>query len=423
MKIQVLVAVSAIFFLGYLWGVIHQESLTTCRLADEFSGVITRVYSLESDRAQYVVAGDSGCSTLVTTLRLPEYAAGQRISVAGEVQPISDLPEEYVGYRDYLDRQAIDGTVRLADIEVTGGQLFIGERIRQSFRKQVETVFGQPEAGVMKAMLLGDRGTVSEEAQTAFERTGTTHILSISGLHVSILVIVLAFVLESLPLGPWVRSSITIALLWMYILLIGAPPAAVRAALFCTCILLALRLRVLVSLSTIFLLAATAMISSNPHVLQDIGFQLSFSAIAGMGLVLFLVGRPQSPLLNAFLISLGATIGTWPIVSYHFGQISLISLPANVLIVPTVAPLLILALLSILISFVVPALGLVGGFFVHLLWKYIFSVALFMSNIPGASFAFATPFWLAVGWYGVVVLGAIYTLSLQKRSWREIWVN
>ena len=95
------------------------------------------------------------------------------------------------------------------------------------------------EAAVVRGMVLGDRSLMPEGLEKAFQRSGITHVLAISGQHVVILAGVIYFLIRIFAIPPTVRASVTIALIWLYILIAGAPPSAIRAGIVATFVLAA----------------------------------------------------------------------------------------------------------------------------------------------------------------------------------------
>jgi len=176
-----------------------------------------------------------------------------------------------------------------------------------------------------------------------------------------------------------------------------------------------------VSLTTVLLLTVTAMVSFDPGLLTDVGFQLSVSAVTGIGLILFLARR-SSPVLQVVLVSLGATLATGPIVAYHFGMISLVNIVANILVVPVVPAVLLLAALALLVNLFWPVAGVGLGLIVHVLFAWMRWVTGWLSSWPGAYFAeVVVPIWVMVVYYALLILGSVFWLKKQGRGWREVW--
>lgn len=424
---QVVGAAIALMALGYVWGQVGQMERLACLLPEPILVTITERLRIEEGQAQYVAESDEGCRMLVIAGRIPEYDEGDRLVVEGKTQAVADIPKDYAGYAEYLKRQGIGWTIRYPDARLVSASPTWRSTARQTAREQITRVFPEPEAGLVLAMVLAERGGLSDEILEQFRVAGVSHILAISGLHISLLAGVFWMISMSLPVTPLARVGFMLVLLWSYIWLIGAPVSALRAAWFWSLVIAAFRLQWLVSLPTVVLLTAVGLVSAGPSVLQDVGFQLSFSAVVGIGFVLFLARTlPQDSHFGfwkgLFLVSLGATLFTWPLVAYHFGIISPMSLLANLLVVPVVPAVLLLAVATVLISFVVSPLALIGTFSVHVLWHWMDAVTQFVSQLPGAFMEnVSIPLWVMAVYYVLLVAAGAYLVRRQGRSWREVW--
>ena len=90
------------------------------------------------------------------------------------------------------------------------------------------------EAAVVRGMVLGDRSLIPHDLEDAFQRSGITHVLAISGQHVAVLAAVIYFALRAFALPATPRICTTLGMIWLYILVAGAPPSAIRAGVVAT---------------------------------------------------------------------------------------------------------------------------------------------------------------------------------------------
>ena len=95
------------------------------------------------------------------------------------------------------------------------------------------------EAAVVRGMVLGDRTLMPQQLEKSFQRSGITHVLAISGQHVVILATVIYLAIRIFAIPPMIRAGLTILLIWLYILIAGAPPSAIRAGVVATFVLAA----------------------------------------------------------------------------------------------------------------------------------------------------------------------------------------
>lgn len=196
-------------------------------------------------------------------------------------------------------------------------------------------------APLIKAMVLGDKSSISEDTYNAFKRTGVSHLLAISGLHLSIISMLVFFLLGQLGLGLRGRSAGTIVLAVIYCFLTGASVSTVRAVLMVSVGLFGNLILRSSDFYTSVAFAALILLLKNPLYLWDAGFQLSFSAVLGI----VACTRPLEQLAAAYLrlpakaltalsASLAATLATLPISAYFFGGFSLVGVLANLLLLP-----------------------------------------------------------------------------------------
>lgn len=420
---KILVATLAVFIAGFGWGHIQSQATTSCVPASPFEGRVARIGTSSSGAKQYIVQTETDCTYIVSTSSYQKYALGNELSASGTIQPIHEIENEYAGYADYLDRNDIDATVRYPDIEVVSSRVSTSGRIRGYIEKSLNRFLAEPEGSVAAAMVLGDRGGIPEQIQEVFQRTGTAHILAISGLHISLLTGLLLFVCMQLPVSGIARTTIVVAVLWGYVALIGFPISATRAGIFWTVFLVARQARVLVSLATAIVLAAAILITLDPRVLFDVGFQLSFMAIIGIGLALFLFPKVQSYIGRALIISTGAFAATWPIISFHFGIVSLASIPLNLIVIPAASIFLIVVIGLLMVGSISGAFSMIIGLLARGIWKLVFLPSFAVDKIPLLSFSYTVPLWGVVIWYSVCALLVIQILKQQHRLWREVWVH
>jgi competence protein ComEC len=312
---------------------------------------------LESDGEELAVRG----TVLVRAPRYPERAYGERLAVTGELE----TPPVFEGfdYRDYLARQGVYSTIRRPRVElIEAGQGSPFWAALYAFKARAQATIAQmlpePYAALLTGILLGVETGIPRELYERFNATGTSHIIVISGFNIAIVGGLLMLV-GTKAVGRRRAVWIAIGGIALYTILVGADAAVVRAAVMGGLFVLALYLGRQAEVRTSLVFAAVVMTAANPYTLWDVGFQLSFAATAGL---IWLtppleraaerwVGTLAGPghargamhvLSEALLVTLAAQIATGPLIVYHFGRFSLISLLTNLLILP-VQPLVMTA--------------------------------------------------------------------------------
>ena len=192
--------------------------------------------------------------------------------------------------------------------------------------------------------------------------------MAISGQHVAVLAVVIYFALRAFALPATSRILLTLALIWLYILVAGAPPSAIRAGVVATLVLAAGLLARQVSPLHFMTTMLAAVLAYNPLLLYNTGFQLSVAAVFAIlllrkplkSLVELTLLRPfkkPEPFSNLLSVSLAAQVATAPIVAASFDEVSVIGVLTNLIAVPLSGPILTLGLLGSIAGNLVPVLA------------------------------------------------------------------
>ncbi len=213
--------------------------------------------------------------------------------------------------------------------------------------------------GFLIALLTGDKSFLNKKGHELFRETGVIHVLAISGLHVGILYFTLYFLLSKLFRLPdyFVFFTITILLI-SYAFITGLSSSVVRAVLMFLIMHFGKLFHKSVSTLNIVFASAVLMLFFDPNLMHDIGFQLSYSAVIGIVLIMQYSGfskRIRIPYLNFFwkiiLVNLAAFTFTAPVILFHFGIINFTSIWASLLIVPMITIAMYLGIALLILSF------------------------------------------------------------------------
>jgi len=363
-------------------------------------------------RAETAVFADGHTSPvtgdiLLQTDRFPVIEYGTRLTAVGQLETPPEF--EDFSYKAYLARQQMHSIMRRAQIEVLEtGQGSPFYHAIYAFKAKAQTAINQilsdPQAGLLSAILLGNRHNLPADVVEEFRVAGISHIIAISGLHVAVLIGVLVAVTKPF-LSRRAALPFILVILGMYTIMVGASPSVMRAAIMGSIYLLAAGFRGRHIYAPAVLMAAAFIITLiNPLLLWDVGFQLTFAAV--MGLLLYAQpmmrwGRARvengrlgnssfHPFINSFIIdpiavTVAIQILTIPLVIFYFGRWSLVSIPANLLTLPALPPTIVLGGLATLIQMAIPALGQLFGWLVWIFLSWMLTVARFFAAVPGAS--------------------------------------
>ena len=365
------------------------------------------------------------------------YSGDMRVGVGDRVRFNGEIERPEVG-EDGFDYGRYLSTKRVSGIVYAGGVWPVDEErgtIGQMHRA-TDLALGHGlrprEASVVRGMVLGDPSRIPEELEEAFRRAGVMHVLAISGQHVAVLAAMIYFVLRLLAVPTLLRNPAVLVLVWLYIVVAGAPPSAIRAGVVATFVLAAPLLGRQLSPLHFMTTMLAAVLSWNPLLIYNPGFQLSVAAVFGILLLrkplqalvkrtVFRRSKKPSELIsNMLAVSLAAQLATTPIIAASFGEVSAVGLLTNLVAVPLSGPILTLGIVGILAGAVsVPLAQIVNasnGFLV----TGLAGVAEAGSALPGA--AVATP-GASLPLVGLFYLGCSYASVIGAASPEDRWAR
>ena len=340
-------------------------------------------------------------------------------------------------------------------------------RLRDGLLKTLEAEFPDDQGALLKAMLLGQKNHLSDAVKEAYIATGLSHLMAVSGLHVGF-VAWAAFIIfwplafySLLKYRPeWAQSGaarkiaafLCLFPVLFYLLLVGPKISALRAGFMVLILLFAILVNRERNLFNILLIAAFLLLIWNPQAVLDVSFQLSFSAMAGILLVVRYFARleddpidrmgeqpwyrrllisppfeewqelssPQKWMHSAkkyfaasLLISFAVYVSTLPFLVFHFNRMSLVGPFLNLFMIPLASILIPLALFSLTLGSVFPAVGWLLSFPLHLLLECFLTLPQFFATFPYASVTVPSPphYWILL--YAFVLAGGFW-LALKK---------
>jgi len=358
---------------------------------------------------------------------------GDGLKIQSRIRENSDWRHGSFDYRRYLEIHGFTGTTLVSSwkwrkAQVSLSNLSYLERTRLFFlhqRSRLLQRFSEQglEGGqyaVVAAMALGDKTALTKDLKEVYSVTGASHVLALSGLHLGIIYMLLSWLIVS---RRWrtVSQVVQILAIWTFVFLVGLSVSVVRSAVMLTTYaLLSLGHREKMSMNTLAF-AAMILLLVNPLSLFDVGFQMSFMAVASI--LLFVPPSdmlfPQGYLLehplvrwlwSLVVVSCAAQIGVAPLIAYYFGRFSVYFLLTNLIVVPAATVILWLALVALLF----PSLAYLLLFVVGLLNTILAMIA----ALPGASISLHPTLLQTVMTY--VVILACYLLIrkvARARGW------
>ncbi len=301
--------------------------------------------------------------------RCLELVPGDCISGSGKLlryeDPVNPFEFNYgayqrgqgVSYHLYLDSTSWITSPAYA----ARGLLIWSKGIRRTLMDRIDlSIEGRDEKAILYSLLLGYRAELGQDVKQQFVRSGSMHILAVSGLHVGILYILPAFLIGKIRgsmAGRLLATLVLLVLLWSYAMLTGLSPSVVRAVTMCSVHRMAILMGRKTGIFHVLSLTAFVMVLSRPAIIFETGFQLSFAAVAG-------IAGFQKPLSNMIpakgwlarrtwqlvTVSLAAQLATAPLSLFYFHQFSNVFILSNLAVIPLVTVILYVGLAFILLS-------------------------------------------------------------------------
>lgn len=290
---------------------------------------------------------------------------GDIIIFPARLQEITDNPNYRPnGYPERMKRQGILYRVALkeGEIKIVGNHASLSSKaweLRNNLIAKIEkSSLSRETVNFTVALIFGDRSFISEETRQNFSNIGVSHILALSGLHVGILMIIIGFLLYPLRFLGWHRIAlyISVLIIWGFAVLTGLSPSTVRSCLMLTLGLIAFTLQRQAPAINSLVAATFIILLLSPASLYDVGLQLSVVCVASILVfaeALNPVDHHHHPrihsLVNAVAVSMAATLSSWVVVSYYFGTVPLLFIPANFILLPVLPLFMALALSYIIL--------------------------------------------------------------------------
>ncbi|MFT3753322.1 MAG: ComEC/Rec2 family competence protein [Paludibacter sp.] len=325
---------------------------------------------------------------------------GDRLLVEAEFsEPERAMNPDGFDYAAYLKRQGIGATCYISSEswKFTGrNETFSIRREADKWRNYLLSVYREfdirgDEFAVLAALTLGYTDDLQPDLRASYSATGAMHILSVSGMHVGVVYVVMAFLLGFMDKSKRLKifkGLFIMLFLWTYAFLTGMSAAVIRAALMFSFVSLASCFERKPQIYNSIFASAFGMLLYNPNFLFDVGFQLSYSAVLSILFFQPVVNKFYTPTNRAskaiwglFAVSLAAQLGTAPFVLYYFQQFPNYFILTNFIAIPLSTVVIYLAIGLLATSFV-PYLSIWVAFLLKwMLWTLNFMIV-FIQNLP-----------------------------------------
>jgi competence protein ComEC len=380
-----------------LKGLVENEPL----IKGNRTSFIFRIREIQLDNLKYNCSGN--VLAYLKGARQPCY--GEELVLSGNLyRPLNRKGLRRTNYRDYLYNQGIYAVLNVKNSFqvirlnrnrgswLKGFAIFLKKKTEKMISRHVSSL----PAAILNAMLLGDRKDVPEFINNSMVKSGTVHILVVSGFNVGIVVFIIVLFLKLMRLPRNLLFCVAIPCTVIYCLMTGASTPVVRATLMSIVFMLAFLLKREPDIYNSLALAVIFILFVNPRQLFDISFQLSFASVVS---IVYLYPKARSLLhleslkikfikfiLEGCLVSFSAWLGTMGFIAYYFKIFSPITVLANIFIVPLAALITLCGFSLILAGLIFPALAAFFASSNELLVMMLLKINTLLIKLPWAYF-------------------------------------
>ena len=423
--------------LGFLWLCVFETTyLSVPRAADEQKLQLTITATDYSQESEYggVVDGLTKLDGKWYTIRiyLPEMveiAPGDMLTARYLLRSTLPGNSGQSQYQSSQGRFLTAKPMRMPQIVSTEKLPLYGYPafLRQEIKNLVHKAFPEDTAGFARALLIGDKDGLDYETDAAFQVSGISHIVAVSGLHVTILFSLVYFLIGKKRL---LAVGIGIPLLFCFAALAGFSPSIMRACIMHSLMIIATIIDKDDDPPTSLAFAVLVMLLINPRVATNVSFQLSVSCMVGilifaepiynwlmadrrLGRVSKKWKKYAAVVSGSVAMTVGATLAVTPLCAYYFGLVSLVGVVTNLLTTWVLSFIFTGIMLACVLAAIWMPLGNILAWIVAWPIRYVLTIARWMATLPMAA-VYMDSIYMVIWLVFVYLLLAIYLLAKKK---------
>ena len=348
---------------------------------------------------------------------------GDLIYLEGKLE-IPKIATNYKGfdYRQYLKTKKIQGIVIADNVKILKAKY--KNNLIYQMQKKIKAIIKEKlpsETGdLLLAILLGDKKDLSEQIQINFKNSNLSHMLAVSGAHVSYIIVGLTYITQNSIMGKRKGRVFCIFFLIIFMAITNFTPSVTRACIMAILTLVSEILYKKADIYTNISISALIILLYNPYSLLDLGFKLSFGGTIGIVIFMrFIKKKQEEPkLLNYIkqmaLVSICANIIIIPIIMNNFNTVSLTFLVSNILASPILAIIVIVGFSIIIISIISHSLSNLLVFWLNPILNLLIKISSFCSKLPFAKILVVTPYIFNILFYYTIILYLVNYNNLKQ---------
>lgn len=368
---------------------------------------------------------------------------GDNIKVIGEVvEPNSQRNYGGFNYKEYLKSIKVYGTIKVSQLKVLDNNcanciFTFANKVSCLIKEKIDSCMDENQASIIKGILLGDSSSINDEIQENFRTCSISHILAVSGMHVSYIVIAINILLIT-RVGKRKIRFFTIIFLAFYMFVTGFSPSVVRASIMSIIVMGAGILYRKNDVWTSIAISLFFILIYNPFLIENIGLQFSYIGTIGIMIlhknvfkilknikiknekwryrfnrkIIVFVSRVKEILA----VTISAQLAIFPIMIYHFNLLGVYFIFSNLLVSIIIGPIVAFSIIFIIFSFVFSPISKLIAFILKLLCQMLIFISS-ISELPFSKLYLATPKIRNILLYYIIIiiLNFVYILYTSKK--------
>ena len=346
---------------------------------------------------------------------------GNKISVIGTYKKPTER-RNYKGYdyMKYLKTKKIcgslivDGEVKLIKTKNINPIFTIINKLSLIFKQNLKKLLPEQEAELEQGILLGDTSDIESDIKDDFRKCNLSHMLAVSGAHLSYLVLGINTVLSKKSFGIRRRKILSIMFILIFMVIVNMSPSVVRAGISTIIAIFATLIYRKQDTYTTISIALLLTLLNNPFAIFDVGLQLSY--LATLSIIIFYSKFTQKQFNNkvkkylyeSAMLTLSANILILPITIYEFNTIPINSIISNLLAGPLLGTCIILGMFTVIISIVCFPVSKLIAFPLQIILKILIKIIELISKIPFGNYTVKTPWFIVVFLTYAIIVALIY---------------
>ena len=358
---------------------------------------------------------------------------GNQISITGKYNaPVGRRNYKGYNYREYLQTKGIYGTLE-ADKKIsvikTKNLNIINSLINKlscKFKNNLDKLLSEKVSGLAKGILLGDSYSIDKNVKENFQKCNLSHMLAVSGAHLSYLILGINTILNKKFLGIKQQKIICIVIIIIYMIITNMSPSVVRAGISTIIAICSTFIYRKQDTYTTMSIALLLTLINNPFTLFNIGLQLSY--LATLSIVIFYSKiskynkkeKIQKYILDNIMLTLSANILILPLIVYNFNIVPLNSILSNFLVGPILGICIILGFITLVISLIGIPFAMIFAKVLNLLLDLVIIITNAISKIPFGNYIVVTPHIITIiAFYALIFLYLTNLKNVNNRKQTE----